>query len=358
MRILLVASVSRHQVGVAGVVLHQQHVNRLGHWGSSVHVRNHRLWPGPCGAATAGTYFAASLAAQRPAGLRPRSSRASCAADSSARPREARGGDAEPHDGSAQRLPQAAREARRLARPLQHPAGGRRSHRHRSAGQHPAGVADACALPPRAQDALRMARQSVPDLVLLDIEMPGMSGFEVCAAMKETPLLMDVPIIFITSHDDPEHEVAGLALGASDFIVKPPRPAQVVARVRMHLRMKQLADALAQRGLPGRPDRHRQPAPVRRDDAARVAACPARGLAHGAADDRHRRLQEATTTTTATRRATAACRPWRRPSSRPCTARPTWRPATAARNSPCCCPTPTACGARFLACTCCRRWTR
>lgn len=93
-------------------------------------------------------------------------------------------------------------------------------------------------------EALRLARQSVPDLVLLDIEMPGMSGFEVCTAMKESPLLMDVPIIFITGHDDPEHEVTGFAMGGSDFIVKPPRPAQVVARVRMHLRMKQLTDAL------------------------------------------------------------------------------------------------------------------
>ena len=60
------------------------------------------------------------------------------------------------------------------------------------------------------EDALRMARQSVPDLILLDIEMPGMSGFEVCAAMKEMPLLMDVPIVFITSHEDDEHEVTGL----------------------------------------------------------------------------------------------------------------------------------------------------
>jgi diguanylate cyclase (GGDEF)-like protein len=94
------------------------------------------------------------------------------------------------------------------------------------------------------EDALRMARQSVPDLILLDIEMPGMSGFEVCAAMKEMPLLMDVPIVFITSHEDDEHEVTGLALGAADFITKPPRAPQVVARVRMHLRMKQMADAL------------------------------------------------------------------------------------------------------------------
>ena len=93
-------------------------------------------------------------------------------------------------------------------------------------------------------DALRMARQSVPDLILMDIEMPGMNGFDVCTAMKGMPLLMDVPIVFITSHEDDEHEVKGLALGAADFITKPPRASQVVARVRMHLRMKQMADAL------------------------------------------------------------------------------------------------------------------
>lgn len=93
-------------------------------------------------------------------------------------------------------------------------------------------------------DALRLARQSVPDLVLLDIELPGMSGFEVCTAMKETPLLADVPIIFITSHDGADEEVTGLTLGGVDFISKPPRAAQVVARVRMHLRMKQMADTL------------------------------------------------------------------------------------------------------------------
>jgi diguanylate cyclase (GGDEF)-like protein len=93
-------------------------------------------------------------------------------------------------------------------------------------------------------DALRLARQNPPDLVLLDIEMPGMSGFEVCTAMKESPTLADVPIIFITSHDGGDEEVTGLSLGGVDFIGKPPRSAQVVARVRMHLRMKQMADAL------------------------------------------------------------------------------------------------------------------
>ncbi|HET9622363.1 MAG TPA: diguanylate cyclase [Kofleriaceae bacterium] len=93
-------------------------------------------------------------------------------------------------------------------------------------------------------DALRLARQRVPDLVLLDVEMPGMTGFEVCTAMKQDPVLRDVPIIFITSHDAIEQEVTGLSLGAADFIAKPPRAPLVIARVRTQLAMKAMADAL------------------------------------------------------------------------------------------------------------------
>ena len=93
-------------------------------------------------------------------------------------------------------------------------------------------------------EALRIARQLVPDLMLLDIEMKGMNGLEVYAAMKESPLLTNVPVIFLTSHDDAEEEATCLALGAADFISKPVRAPQVVARVRMHLRMKKMADAL------------------------------------------------------------------------------------------------------------------
>jgi len=95
-------------------------------------------------------------------------------------------------------------------------------------------------------DALRLARDSVPDLVLLDVDMPGMSGFDVCSAMTRDPLLHDVPIIFITSHDSVEQEIAGLTLGAADFIGKPLRPPLVIARVRTQLTMKSMADALRQ----------------------------------------------------------------------------------------------------------------
>ncbi|HET7501315.1 MAG TPA: diguanylate cyclase, partial [Kofleriaceae bacterium] len=93
-------------------------------------------------------------------------------------------------------------------------------------------------------EALSLAHDDVPDLVLLDIEMPHMSGFEVCTAMKRDARLHDVPIIFITSHDGIDHEVTGLTLGAADFIAKPVHPALVAARVRTQLTMKAMSDML------------------------------------------------------------------------------------------------------------------
>lgn len=94
------------------------------------------------------------------------------------------------------------------------------------------------------EDALRLARASVPDLILLDAEMPGMSGFLVCEALKADPLLADVPVIFISSHGEPEFELSGFELGAADFITKPVSPPLVLARVRTQLRVKHLADDL------------------------------------------------------------------------------------------------------------------
>ncbi len=93
-------------------------------------------------------------------------------------------------------------------------------------------------------DALRLARESPPDLMLLDVEMPEMSGLEVCAQMKRDPSLLDVPVIFITSFSNTEQEVTGFNAGAVDFIGKPPSAPLVMARVRTHLRLKQMADAL------------------------------------------------------------------------------------------------------------------
>jgi diguanylate cyclase (GGDEF)-like protein len=92
--------------------------------------------------------------------------------------------------------------------------------------------------------ALKLARESVPDLVLLDVEMPDITGFEICRAFKNDPLLAAVPIIFITSHESAQLEAAGLQIGAADFIGKPPHAPLVLARVRTYQQLKQLSDTV------------------------------------------------------------------------------------------------------------------
>jgi diguanylate cyclase (GGDEF)-like protein len=92
--------------------------------------------------------------------------------------------------------------------------------------------------------ALKLARESAPDLMLLDVDMPELSGFEVCKAFKSDPALAEVPIIFITSHESAQLEAKGLALGAADFISKPPHAPLVLARVRTYQRLKILSDTM------------------------------------------------------------------------------------------------------------------
>ena len=92
--------------------------------------------------------------------------------------------------------------------------------------------------------ALKLARESVPDLVLLDVDMPELSGFEICKTFKSDPALAQVPIIFVTSHESAQLEAMGLQLGAADFISKPPHAALVLARVRTFQRIKMLSDTL------------------------------------------------------------------------------------------------------------------
>jgi diguanylate cyclase (GGDEF)-like protein len=94
------------------------------------------------------------------------------------------------------------------------------------------------------KDALRLARATVPDLILLDAEMPGMSGFELLTTLQAEPSLTDVPVIFITSHSEAGFEVSALDMGAADFITKPLRSSRVLARVRTQLRVKHMADEL------------------------------------------------------------------------------------------------------------------
>jgi diguanylate cyclase (GGDEF)-like protein len=92
--------------------------------------------------------------------------------------------------------------------------------------------------------ALKLARESVPDLVLLDVDMPEFSGFEVCKEFKSDATLAHVPIIFVTSHESPQLEALGIKLGAADFISKPPHAPLVLARARTYQRLKMLSDTL------------------------------------------------------------------------------------------------------------------
>jgi diguanylate cyclase (GGDEF)-like protein len=98
-------------------------------------------------------------------------------------------------------------------------------------------------------EGLRLAQEAPPDLLLLDADMPGLDGFEVCTRLKSDPVLADVPVIFVTSHSDTQTELAGLAAGAVDCISKPPQAPLVVARVRTQLRLKALTDELRRAAL-------------------------------------------------------------------------------------------------------------
>jgi diguanylate cyclase (GGDEF)-like protein len=109
------------------------------------------------------------------------------------------------------------------------------------------------------ESALRMVRERSPDAVLLDVEMPGMSGFEVCRAIKEDPSNADLPILFVSGHTDIETEAKGLEVGAVDYIMKPPSPPIVRARMRTQLvlreRTRQLLRLASIDGLTGLPNR-------------------------------------------------------------------------------------------------------
>ena len=81
-------------------------------------------------------------------------------------------------------------------------------------------------------DALEIARAQQPELILLDVMMPDMDGFEVCRRLKADPATSGIPVVFITATAQPEGLARGLALGAAGFIAKPIDPSEIQARVR------------------------------------------------------------------------------------------------------------------------------
>ena len=93
--------------------------------------------------------------------------------------------------------------------------------------------------------ALEIARGGEPpDLILLDVMMPGMDGYDVCAQLKSGPATADIPVIFLTAKSAVEDEERGFGLGAVDYITKPISPPILLARVRTHLMLKAAADFL------------------------------------------------------------------------------------------------------------------
>lgn len=89
------------------------------------------------------------------------------------------------------------------------------------------------------EEALAKAREQMPDLILLDVMMPDITGVEVCKALKTDPATTGIPIIFITGLDDAHNEQTGLSVGAVDYCTKPVHPAVLKARVQVHLEHRQ-----------------------------------------------------------------------------------------------------------------------
>lgn len=89
-----------------------------------------------------------------------------------------------------------------------------------------------------------IVRSQRPDLVLLDVMMPKMDGYEVCAALKADPHTKDIPIIFVTAQGEGSDEEKGLSLGVVDYITKPFIPEVVKARIKIHIELKRLRDLL------------------------------------------------------------------------------------------------------------------
>ena len=93
-------------------------------------------------------------------------------------------------------------------------------------------------------EALARALDSHPDLIVLDVQMPGMSGFEVVEQLKNDPATASIPVLMLTALADVEHRVMGLKLGADDYLPKPYNPRDLMARIRARLRQKEASDDL------------------------------------------------------------------------------------------------------------------
>lgn len=94
------------------------------------------------------------------------------------------------------------------------------------------------------ESALVQVDRNLPDLILLDVQMPGIDGFETCRRLKANPLTRSIPVIFTTAFSDTENKAKGFALGAVDYIPKPFDQTEVLARLQVHLKLKKLTESL------------------------------------------------------------------------------------------------------------------
>ncbi|BAZ29684.1 response regulator receiver sensor signal transduction histidine kinase [Cylindrospermum sp. NIES-4074] len=97
------------------------------------------------------------------------------------------------------------------------------------------------------EKALQLVQERQPDLILLDVMMPRVDGFETCEKLKLNPETSDIPVIFMTAIVDTESKVKGLSLGAVDYIIKPFQDQEVLARIKTHLQLRNLTKTLETR---------------------------------------------------------------------------------------------------------------
>ncbi|NET56484.1 MAG: response regulator [Symploca sp. SIO2E6] len=99
------------------------------------------------------------------------------------------------------------------------------------------------------ESALEQTEYNPPELILLDVMMPGIDGFETCRRLKENPLTQDIPVIFMTALTDTMQKIKGFSLGAVDYITKPFQKDEVLARVGVHLKLRNLSKTLEEKNV-------------------------------------------------------------------------------------------------------------
>lgn len=130
----------------------------------------------------------------------------------------------------------------------------------RLVAMHLEGLDAAVHIAPDGRAGLEAARRHRPDLILLDLHLPDMGGFDVCRRLRDDPAARDIPIIFLTGSDERQEKLEGFSLGAVDYITKPFDAAELRARVSVHLKTRELLDQLESQAhtdpLTGLPNRY------------------------------------------------------------------------------------------------------